>query len=290
MVENSQSKDEDKNPQKLGSTFHRTFPLVRSALSQVLELAVKTVESDGENAKLPRSKIQQSTSLGTIYVEAMPRYCRGAGLLKKNYLPTYFGYYAYKHDQLLELTGTQWLMHYFLSSPNGSGPAFWNHVILKRFYLGSTFTRDTIVEDIGNFIWQIENKVLNKNDVGATATIFLGTYTKPEGLGKLHILEVTESGRYRVREGATAPAWAVGFALLDFWEAQYPGRISVGLNTLHESNFAKLFMIGKADLEAVLRTLQEANYIEIHRTAQPFQVVLLRQDREPLLKKLYGAD
>ena len=287
----SDKQDEKNGLQKrLGITFHRTFSLVRPALSQVLEVAVNTAELEGKNVKLTRSRIQASTSLGTIYVEAMPRYCYGAGLLNQKYLPTDFGFFANKYDRLLELTGTQWIMHYHLSSSSGTGPAFWNDLVSNRFYTGSTFSRDDIIEQIGNFVWRKENKILNKSDVAATATVFLGTYTKPEGFGKLRILETTESGRYRVCEGTPAPAWAVGYALLDFWEAHYPGRLSVGLDTLHESSFAKLFLIGKSDLENVLQMLQEARHLEVHRSAPPYQVLLLRQDKEPLLKRLYGAD
>jgi hypothetical protein len=282
--------DKKDSQSRLGVTFHRTLPLTRSALSPVLELAVNTAKSEGEKAKLTRAKIQASTLLGSIYVEAVPRYCYGAGLLNRNYLPTNFGYFANKYDAALELTGTQWMMHYYFSSPNGVGPAFWHHLISNSFYAGNVFSRDDIVEQIGNYIWQIENKILNKNDVGATAAVFLGAYTKSEGLGKLSLLESNQSGRYRVREGAIVSAWIVGYALLDFWAANYPGRVSVGLDTLHDSGFAKLFLMGKADLENALQVLQEERYLEIHRTAPPYQVVLLRPDPESLLRKIYGAD
>jgi hypothetical protein len=109
-------------------------------------------------------------------------------------------------------------------------------------------------------------------------------------LGKLHILEATESGRYHVRDITLAPVWAIGYALLDFWEAQYAGRITVGLDTLQESGFPGLFMLGKNELVEVLQILQEARYLELHRSAPPYQVVLLRQDREFLLQQIYGTN
>ena len=278
------------NIDRVGTIFHESFSYSRKSVSKILQ----TISENPSIMDFKQSEreeiLLERTSLGTRYIKAMPKYAIGSGVLHGDYRLTDLGRIALLFDPMLDKIGTQWLLHYHLSAPHGPGPTFWNHIVINQFYLGNIFSPENLIEQIGNFVWQHENKVLAKRSVGSTVTIFLGTYTKPEGLGKLHILEVTESGRYRVREGATAPAWALGYALLDFWEAQYPGRISVGLNTLHESNFAKLFMIGKADLEAVLRTLQEANYIEIHRTAQPFQVVLLRQDREPLLKKLYGAD
>ncbi len=282
------SSDIADDKKRLGLTFHRTFSLMRSAVSQIIRAAEKVELNGGK--KLDLKSIKELSSLGSIYVEAMPRYARGAGLLNSLNFLTQFGKYAAKYDPLLDQPGTQWLMHYHLSAQQGPGAPFWNDVASKRFYPGSTFSAEDIVEQIGNFIWKLEDKPPTERAVRSTVTIFLGTYTKPEGLGKLRLLEVLASGRYRVCEPGPAPVWAVGYALLDFWDAYYPGRISIGLDTLQESGFPQLFMLGKSDLDDVLQTLQEARYVEIHRTAPPYQVVLLRQDREPLLEKLYGAN
>lgn len=273
---------------RLGLTFHRTFSLSRSAVSQILQVAAM-VELKGSK-KLDLKSITEFASLGSIYIEAMPRYARGSGLLNSKGFLTEFGKLANKFDGLLDQSGTQWIMHYHLSAPHGPGARFWNEVVSKRFYTGSVFSADDLVEQIGNFIWQTENKILSERAVRSTATVFVGTYTKPEGLGKLRLLEATDNGRYRVREPASAPIWAIGYALLDFWEAHFSGRLSVGLDTLQESGFPGLFFMGKADLDEALQVLQEARYLDIHRTAPPYQVVLLRQDREFLLQKLYGTN
>ncbi|MBU2496185.1 MAG: DUF4007 family protein [Candidatus Omnitrophica bacterium] len=273
---------------RLGLTFHRTFSLSRSAVSQILQVAEK-IELQGSK-KLDLKSITEFASLGSIYIEAMPRYARGSGLLNSKGFLTELGRLANKYDSLLDQSGTQWLMHYHLSAPHGPGAPFWHEVVSNRFYPGSVFSADDLVEQIGNFIWETENKILSERAVRSTVTVFLGTYTKPEGLGKLRMLEDTDSGRYRVREPAPPPNWAVGYALLDFWEAHYSGRLSVGLDTLQESGFPGLFFMGKADLDEALQVLQEAHYLELHRTAPPYQVVLLRQDREFLLHKLYGTN
>ena len=181
-------------------------------------------------------------------------------------------------------------MHYHLSAPQGPGPAFWNQIVSTMLYKGNIFSSEDLIECIGNFLWNSENKIPAKRGVQSTATIFLGTYLKPEGLAKLHLLEETDSARYRVVQPAVIPVWAVGYALLDFWKAYYPDRLGVGLDTLEESEFLKLFLMGKSEFNQVLLAMQEAGYIEIHRTAPPAQVILLRQDQEGLLQKLYGTD
>lgn len=272
----------------LGFTFHRTFSLVRSAVSQVVRIA-QQADNDGLK-KLHNKKISELTSLGTIYIEAMPRYAKGIGLLNDKNLLTFLGKYVAQKDLHLDQNNTQWLMHYHLSAPQGPGPIFWNQVVSKFFYPGNVFSNEDVVEFIGNFIWQTENKVLSKRAVQSTATVLLGTYTKPEGLGRLRILETTDSGRFRVQTPALPTAWAVVYALLDFWDAHYPRRISVSLDTLKDSNFIKLFLMTKSDLDDVLQSMQEIRYVEIHRVAPPYQVVLLRQDREPILDRLYGSN
>jgi hypothetical protein len=272
---------------RLGFTFHRTFSLVRAAISQIIAVAEKA-EKEGYR-KLDNKKIGESTSLGTIYIEAMPRYGRGSGLLDENNFLTTLGKYAFQNDPFLDQSGTQWLMHYYLSAPQGPGPAFWYQVVSKFFYPGNIFTNEDIVEFIGNFIWQSENRVLSKRAVQSAATILLGTYTKPEGLGKLRILEPTTIGRYRVQVPVAPPVWAVSYALLDFWMNFYEGRLGIGLDTIKESGFTQLFLMGKSDLENVLQSLQEIRYVEIHRTAPPFQVVLLCRELDPILDRLYGS-
>ena len=275
---------------RLGTIFHETFPLSRQSIFQILN-AINNNPTISSVSQTEREHVfQQDTSLGTRYIKAMPRYALGCGFMNSEYILSDFGSYVNVHDKLLDQISTQWLMHYHLSAPQGPGPSFWNVIVSKRFYPGSDFTADEIVEQIGNFIWETEDKILSERAVRSTVTIFLGTYTKTEGLGKLNLLEVSESGRYVVRDPASPSAWVVGYALLDFWEANFPGMIGVGLDTLHESGFGKLFMLGKNELEAKLQTLQETHFMEIHRAAPPYQVVLLRTDRDFLLKKIYGAN
>jgi len=71
--------------------------------------------------------------------------------------------------------------------------------------------------------------------------------------------------------------------------ANYPKRLGIGIDVLLDSSFPKLFLIGKKRLVEVLEAMQEIGYVQLHRTAPPHQVVLIRQDTEGLLNKLYGT-
>ena len=238
---------------RLGTIFHETFSLSRQSLFQI----IRVIDSNPGIVNMPQTEreslLQQQTSLGTRYIKAMPRYALGCGFINFHYMLSTLGKYALTYDNLLDQAGTQWLMHYHLNAPHGPGAPFWHEVVSKRFYLGSVFSADDLVEQIGNFIWQTENKILSERAVRSTATVFPGTYTKTEGLGKLRLLEATDSGRYRVREPAPAPVWAIGYALLDFWEAHYPGRIIDRIRHLARERLLRFFFMGKADLDEALQ-------------------------------------
>jgi len=275
---------------RLSTHFHEKFSLSRQAIYQI----IKTVDNYPNISKMSKKErvdlFQSQTSLGPNYIRSMPQYASGSGLLTFTNALTKFGQCALRYDPLFDQVGTQWLMHYHLSAPHGPGAPFWHELISKRFYRGSTFFKEDIVNDIGNFIWETDKKILATEGVKSTATIFLGTYTKPEGLEKLNFLPEPKNERYSLKEPAQIPVWAFGYALLDYWSAYYPDRISVGLDTLQEGDFAKIFMIGKTELDNMLQALQEAHYVEVQRSAPPHQIYLLRPDGEPLLEKLYGAD
>jgi len=275
-------KDQEK---KLGITFHRTFSLVRSSVAKVVEMR------GCQDSKFSRSSIREDTHLGSIYVEAMPRYAIGMGLLDSDKKLSNFGRFASISDPHLEQLGTQWLMHYYMSASHGPGPAFWNQLVTTRFRSGEEFSAQDIAEQIAEFYQTIEGKPLAERSARATATIFLGTYTKSDGLGRLELLQETSKDNYLVAEPQSPPVWAVGCALLDFWLAHYPDQVTANLNDLlAENGLTKLFLISRARLNALLERLQQEGFIDVYRLSPPYQVVLLNKNMEAYLEKLYGSN
>jgi hypothetical protein len=240
---------------------------------------------------IERKLIRELTTLGTIYVEAMPRYCFGSGLLNKQYDLTEFGNYVIQHDPMLEQESTQWLMHYHLSAPQGPGPAFWHELVVTRFRIGDEFTTEDIAIQIAHLYNSIEGKDLADKSARSTATVFLGTYIKSDGLGNLNLLASLRNNRFRVNENYnTPPIWAIAYGLLDFWQKQFPGHATINLNDLYgDKGLTNLFMISRGRLNSILEELQQDGILELYRTAPPYQVVLLRSEKQPLLEKLYGT-
>lgn len=271
---------------RLGLTFHRTFSLSRYSISQIIQLS--RINENQQKKKISRIEIEK-LNLGSIYIEAMPRYGIGSGLLDINNYPTLFGKYVLSNDPLLDGYKTQILMHYHLSAPHGPGPEFWHEIVKKYFYPGNIFSHQELCEHIGNSIWIKEGKILSERAVKSTATVFLGTYTKTEGLGKLGILTQTNSGRYQVNKPILPSSCVIAVALLDYWAAQFPGHISITLDKLLDSDFNDLFMMSKNELDESLRELQERGILKIYRSSPPFQVVQISHDPEPLFKEIYGT-
>jgi len=283
----------DMNPtNRLATSFHESFSLSRPAIQQVLRAISLGVDDQNLKSQGIRHELLRSeTLLGNNYVKSMPKYATGSGLLDFDYKITQFGKFAYQNDPLLIQIGTQWLMHYHLSAPHGPGPAFWHDLVSTRFRSGDEFSSDEIAQQIAGFYERSEGRPLVERTARSTATIFLETYTKSDGLANLGLLQECNNQRYRVLEPDTPPLWVIALALQDLWQARYQGLVSISLNELYgERGVNNLFLIGRGRLNSLLETLQDEGIVELYRVAPPYQVLLLLRDDEPLLRRLYGAE
>lgn len=273
------------NSQRLGTAFSETFPLSREAIRQVLD-ALAEMEEVTSGSRF--DFLRQNTQLGTNYVKAMPRYARGTGLLDKSSSLTQLGKKIREHDPLISRIDTQWLLHYHLSAPHGPGPAFWHHLVKERFKSGNTFTRDEVLAQVDEFIQATRGRALSRSSIKGATAAFLGTYTSPTGLGELEILEALNDGSYQVLEPEAPSTWVLAYALIDFWQAQFPNHLTLNLNNLSGSDgITSLFLVGSGRLNSTLREMQDEGYVEVHRVAPPYQVVLLRPDKQSVLERIY---
>lgn len=286
------AKDTDRKAvARLGFTFHRTFSLNRSAVSDILKLAWRANPMTGKTVGLTRRMIRNLTNLGTIYVESTPRYGFGTGLLDSKNCLTPFGALAQQHDPLLNQVSTQWLMHYHLSAPHGPGPAFWHELVATRFRIGNVFTRHELIEQMTRYYEQEKGKPLSEKSARTSVTAFLGTYLKSESLGRLGFLEEDDAGRLHVREPEAPSPWVVACALVDYWCALFSDRLTINLDTLTAPRgLAGLFVMDRGHLNRLLKEIEKTGYINVYRVAPPYQIVLLHQDMEPLLEKMYGIN
>lgn len=271
--------------------FHETFPLSRAQISQVLLALASQSDSTDATSTSRKELLRQRTPLGNNQIKAMPRYSQGCGLLDWQGMPSTFGNYALNADPQLDQPSTQWLMHFHLSAPSGPGPLYWHAIVANRFRTGNQFRASDAADEIAACVERAEGKRLASGSLSSTATAFLGSYAKPEGLGRLGLLNRHGRDEYEVLPAGPPPVWAAACALLAYWSAQYGERRSINLDDLSAAGgFGDLLMMNAEQVSAVLRALQQKGYVEVHRVAPPYQVFLLQRDPVPLLAAMYGSE
>lgn len=263
---------------KYAISFHESFSLSRVSLSYIIKDAGHSATSYSELS---------ISALGTNYQKAMPRYAWRAGLLDEQKQLTDFGRFAVQYDPGLEKLSTQWLLHYHLAAPHGH-TAFWHYLVRKRFLPGNTFTADDLVNDLSEFMAERAGKVPAPRSIRSTVTVFLGTYLKEDGLKRLGLIETEGFNAYRVLTPPAPPLWAIGYALADYWNAHYDGRLSINMDDLIEGDFAAIFLLGEERFMQLLLQLKQEGMLDLYRISRPYQVVLLQPNLEYALQRLYS--
>lgn len=275
---------------RLPLAFHETFPLRRSAVTQVVNVLSSESDETILSSKGKREQlIRDNTHLGNNYVKSMPLYARGVGLLDGEYKATLFGKYALSQDSTLSLPDTLWIMHYHMCAPNGPGPSFWHYLVGEYFRSGNQVPKTEFARAIEAFFWETEHKALSEKSTRSTATIFATTYTNSDGFGALGILQ-DDNPLVSVGHPVPPTVWAFACCLISHWEACWPGRLSVNLGELMESRgLASLFLMNEVSLNSVLNELQRAGIVDVYRAERPHQLLLLSHDKEMVLRNLYGV-
>jgi hypothetical protein len=178
-------------------------------------------------------------------------------------------------------------MHYNLSSPCGSGPAFWTWLVTQVFRVGSEVGAAEIGEAVADF-YAADGQQPSRASVERCATAFLGSYWRSDGFGALGLLKPLGHGRYLVSEPSPPSSWVVGYALSDYWARLAEDRQEIPLRDLSaEGGFASLLFISSGFLGGALAELQAAGLILLKRDAPPFTVVRLWRDDSVFLERLY---
>ncbi len=271
---------------RLGLSFHRTFPLRRAGLRQVLELAVSCT-ADG----IDTTKVWEKTSLGTVDAQASCRYAYGVGLLDKSYRPTRFGQLVYQHDPGLAAPNTQWVIHYHMVAPHRSGPAFWHHLAERFFRSGTSFSCRDVADELQEFVAGTSEKAISARTLRTTATIFVGSYAHSDGLSALGILGEPDpvSDEYEVQEPAP-PEWSVlAYALADYWRGAWGEQKTVNLDEVTAPGGpADLLLLGSGAARLLLREAQSRGLLQMQRAVAPYHIERMWDDPDSLLEYLYA--
>jgi hypothetical protein len=265
----------------LNLSFHRTFALSRSGVASVM-----TAIAGG--AASSKNSIHANTTLGTIQVEAMPRYAERMGLLnnvknKKNL--TVFGQLALVSDPTLSDKNTQWAMHYFISAPHRQSPNFWYQLVTECLVPDAKIemtkdgekANDIITKTLSKFSSDKTGKTPADKTLNGTVKAFLGTYSKEEALGNLGLLQTVNSTAYQVLDPALPVAGTFACLLADYWEQVWPGRADVLLSDLTAGPLARL-LLAEGRLGPLLREVERLGLVRVQRRVPPYQVFRLWDD------------
>lgn len=271
---------------KLATAFHESFSLSLPSLSQILQVASLRQENEGTGRGLTYDVIKQNTTLGNNYVKSMRRYARAVGLIDADDYITPFGNIAGRFNPELRYTATLWAMHYHLCAPHLGGPAFWAYLVSECLVPGRELSSEGVAECIKDFLRDRGDSPLAPRTLKTTATIFLGTYKKPDGLGPLGFFGSSDSET--VHEPVPPRSWVTAYVIADYWRAQWADVKTVNLSSMTESGGpAALLYMSSGDINAVLRQMASQGLVEVNRKIPPFQVVRLWNSPEDILEHLY---
>ena len=276
----------DSLPAKLATAFHESFSLSLPSLSQILQVANGLQNSEEVGKGLTYDVIKQNTTLGNNYVKAMRRYARAVGLLDVHERITPFGEIACRFDPELRHTATLWVMQYHLCAPHLSGPAFWANLVSECLVPGKDLTSEGIAVSIESFLYNRGDRPLASRTLKTTATVFLGTYKKSDGLGPLGFFGSGSSKT--VCEPVSPGLQTAAYAIADYWHGEWADVKTVNLSSMTEPGGpAALLYMSSGDINAVLRQMASQGLVEVNRKVPPYQVVRLWNSPEDLLEHLY---
>ena len=278
----------DTDSERLGLAFHEAFSFSVPAVAQVLSVVSglgQTEDADG----ITRGLLSAETTLGPNYVRAMPRYCYGSGLLDGNYGLTAFGEAVLRSDSSLSFPSTLWLLHYHLAALGGPGPSFWHYFVTRLLRPGEELSSAEVGVALREQA-QEDGRSVTERTAKTTATVVLGSYSKPDALGPLGLVESLGGGRYMATAPKTpSPLWAFAYGLASHWQTNWGDVTGVNLTRLaEEGGVGPIFMMGGGLINRYLGDLQREGFAVVQRRTPPFQLTRNWDDPDVFLERIYG--
>jgi len=273
------------NSRRIGLAFHEGFPFVRSAVAEVVSVAGRK----SSDSRLNFDLLRKETNLGRNYAKAMPRYCQGAGLLdQKNELTT-LGRLIYEYDRHLERSETLWICHYNMAAPEGPGPEFWHVLVRQHLLVGDILKTTSLGEVIKRASEESGNPIAERTAITA-ASVFLGTYSRADCLGKLGILEAQQdAGTYLVREMESPPPLVFAFAVANYWKRNLIDQRSVWIDEFNKAGGpAQVLLMGRGQVNQAMRELSRMGLATVQLNQAPYQFSPLWRDCGDLLGRIYA--
>jgi hypothetical protein len=155
--------------------------------------------------------------------------------------------------------------------------------------VGDELSTARLGEVIQHIVCESEPARINTKTAQQAASVFLGSYSKADSLGPLGILEQIDPGRYVVTEPQPPPLWAFGYALADYWQANWPDMSTVSISKTSDAGGpGSLLLMGSGQVNQALGALQTEGLVTVQRRMPPFQVYKQWKSPKDFLERLYA--
>lgn len=247
--------------------FYQNFSLDLKRLSTALQC----VQAQSE---LGHDALAQCMGVNRPVAEGFSAWLRHTGLATLHhgeqrqrvlsYELTPFGKLASKYDPTLTDLGTQWVLHYCLSTEHAELSHAWRVLINEFLSPGLTFTS----EQFGSYFASVMgDEVKNRSALSKDPSTALSTYIRPQGLGKLGILLKQKNTLVTVH-----PNWphihVVGYLLFDWWQRRYNQTNTVHFAQLckEEGSLGRIFQADDRQVRLFVGELTGFGYLSFSET------------------------
>lgn len=281
---------------RLPIAFHETFKIEFSNIKSIIEYINNFSNDNGR--PITNKELLSSGIIGKNKIKSFVPYSRGTGLINFGDLTlTTFGQHVLRTQSLFDIN-TIWLCHYFMSAPQGPGPLFWSKAVNDYFISGKYFHSSDISEIISEIYFTDNEKMISESTLASTISIFLNSYLLSENdvlvgssdnFGKLNLITAYPGNdpTIEVTGQPMRDPFVFAVALSHYWQTVHPNMASLNISDITDSDLARIFFLSPAQAETLLEELRYEGFVEIHRTAPPYQV-MLRKTGDWALEQLYG--
>jgi hypothetical protein len=200
--------------------FYQNFNLDLKRLSTALQC----VEAQSE---LGHDALAQCMGVNRPVAEGFSAWLRHTGLATLpsreqrqrvlGYELTPFGRLAFKYDPHLTDLGTQWILHYYLSTKHSECSDAWRVLINEFLSPGLTLTTEQFSSYFADVMG---DEVKNRSALKKDPSTAISTYIRPQGLSKLGIL-LKQKSDLSVGYPNFPHILVLGYLLFDWWYRNY---------------------------------------------------------------------
>jgi hypothetical protein len=269
--------------------FYQNFNLDLKRLSTALQCVQA-------QAELGHDALAQCMGVNRPVAEGFSAWLRHTGLATLRsgeqrqraltYELTPFGHLAFKYDPTLTDLGTQWILHYYLSTKHAECSDAWRVLINEFLSPGLTFTTEQFASYFGSVM---RDGVKNRSALTKDPSTALSTYIRPQGLSKLGILL-----KQKTTLIAAQPNWphilVVGYLLFDWWQRNYNQTNTLRFAQLckEEGSLGRLCQADDRQVRQFVGELTGLGYLSFSETQhEPVNRLYLEQPHI-LLERYYG--